>query len=152
MMSCPGCPEKSKGLPNVDSRGNIIDNHSEMGNYEKEVYNTKPSNAKPIQNMTYAEYMKGREEVQKRSRKLGDEMVKKFTPDYKRIQIQELIDIYNHEEVSRLTPTQALVGLWELVHHKEYQNIIMEFENLSEQVDKKYLELIEDKIIIKWKP
>ncbi len=76
-----------------------------------------------------------------------------FSDDYKRIQIDELISVYNHEFVHvKLTPSQALVALYEFVHNPTYQKIIDEFTGLREQVDLRYAELMKNKLEIKWQP
>lgn len=159
-MGCKGCPERSERLK-FDRYGNpIVDGEpkekdlpsveSAMSSYEKEVYNQ--TMLKNRSNVTYKEYVKGKEEHRKRTRDIGNDVIKSFSDDYKRIQVDELIAVYNNEEVHRLSPTQALVMLYELVHHKDYQKIIEEFVGLNEIVDKKYKQLMDDRINVNWSP
>jgi hypothetical protein len=161
-MGCKGCPEKNKNIQ-VDKYGNPVlpgqenqqnntfkESKEALAEYEKEVYNQ--SLLKTKANITYKEYVNGKAEHRKKSKDLGDSILKSFSDDFKRIQVDELIAVVNNEEVHRLSPTQALVMLYELVHHKDYQKIISEFTNLNEQVDKKYQELMNNKIITSWNP
>jgi hypothetical protein len=160
-MGCKGCPEKNKNL-SFDKYGNPViegsppndtptpNKDSAMGDYEKEVY--EQTLLKGRKDITYKEYVAGKAIHRDRGRALGDNVIKNLSDDYKRIQIDELVGVVNSEEVHRLSPTQALVMLHELVHHKDYQKIIVEFTNLSEQVDTKYAELVKNKITTFWEP
>ena len=163
-MSCRGCPEKNKNLK-FDRYGNPIVEGEEpkqevvntptakdsaMGEYEKEIY--EQATLKTRNNITYKDYVREKNHHKDKTRTISEAVIKNFSDDYKRIQVDELISVFNNEEVHRLSPTQALVMLHELVHHKDYQKIIAEFTNLPEQVDKKYKELMSNNIIINWSP
>jgi hypothetical protein len=157
-MGCRGCPEKSRNL-RVDRHGNPIpevkenipqQGSSTMSDYEKEVYNQASNVRKEA--MNYRDYIREKKIQRDKTREISDTVVKTFSDDYKRIQIDELISVFNNEEVHRLSPTQSLVMLYELVHHAEYQKIIDEFESLKEQVDIKYKSLMDQKIITTWRP
>lgn len=158
-MGCKGCPERNEKL-RFDRYGNPIPKEepvssaesidSAMSSYEKEVY--EQTTLKNRSNTTYKEYVLGKEEHRKKTREIGNNIIKSFSDDYKRIQVDELVSVFNNEEVHRLSPTQALVMLYELVHHKDYQKIISEFEGLSEQVDLKYKMLMDNRINVRWSP
>jgi len=148
-MACNGCGDKAS-TNKYDRHGNVVGSAEFVG----QEHQVEEANiAAQARELSYSEYRKMRNEFRENSRKKGNEKVKEFSNDYKRIQIDELIAVYNHDEVHfKLTPSQALVALWEFVHHPDYQYIINEFDGLREQVDLKYSKLKEDKILIKWKP
>jgi hypothetical protein len=147
-MGCKGCSDHSENPGVFDSRGN---KKNIMEQYEEEVYsNNKDKQLKG--NMPYTEYKKKKSIFRNKSYTEGDAIIKTFSEDYKRIQVDELIAVYNNEEVHRLCPTQALVMLHELVHHRDYQKVINEFLGLREQVDTKYEELMKQRINVVWKP
>jgi hypothetical protein len=115
-----------------------------------------PSNSPPkeksIYDMSYNEFLREKKIFRESTRKAGEEAILTFSDDYKRIQIQQFVDIANYEDVGRLTPEQAIGALWELVHHQAYQKVIDEFEGLREQVDRKYKEMMDKRIKVVWKP
>lgn len=144
-MPCKGCSSKD-GAPSTDKHGNPVIGQNELAK-EEELIN---STAKEV---SYKEYLTKRESFRKRTRDFGNKKVKEFSKDYKRIQIDELISVYNHDEVHfKLTPSQALVALWEFAHHPDYQDVFEEFVGLREQIDDKYRKLKEDHIKLIWKP
>jgi len=142
-MGCNGCDEKVK-IPNVDKRGNRINEQRDEMSFHQKVENTPYA-------LTYEEYMREKEANTKLMRIKGDEVVQGFSLDYKRIQIRELIDIYNLDEVARLSPDQALRALWEFANHDSYQEVVAEFEGLKERVNYLYSKVEENQIKIKWK-
>jgi len=146
-MGCNGCGgEKEKKF---DSRGNVI-GAPELGRAEAKQHNAVAQEARE---MSYAEYLAKRHEFRENNRQMGNEKVTEFSDEYKRIQVDELVSVYNHDEVHfKLTPTQALAALWEFCHHPSYQKVIGEFKGLSEQIDIKYAELKKDRLDLKWSP
>lgn len=152
-MSCDGCPGANK---KVDKHGNPVVGKNEMGEEEIKRHADALQSARARQearDMSYSDYLTMKKNNQAESRRIGKETIATFSDDYKRIQIDGLISVYNHEEVNfNLTPTQALVALYEFVHDPGYQKIVKEFDGLAEQVDKKYKELKEDRIDVEWKP
>src|SRR4030042_6768289 len=129
-MGCTNCgSDKTK---KYDSRGNVIGT--------PELNQPQPNSvAQEARELTYAEFKVKRDQFRNNTTKLGNTKVAEFSEDYKRIQIDELISVYNHDEVHfKLTPSQALVALWQFAHHPEYQKVFNEFEGLREQVDTKY--------------
>lgn len=140
-MGCAGCGSRDTNSANVDKRG-VGKPAMETENKTEDAYN-----------MSYAEYVQQRSGFRARAREIGNEKIKTLSDDYKRIQIDELLSVYNHDEVHfKLTPSQALMALWEFAHHPGYEKIFDEFKGLREAVDKKYEELKNNRIEVTWKP
>ncbi len=151
-MGCSGCPGNEKSA-RYDSRGNVIGipESAEVGTPPP----PQPPNGNPgdeVREMRYQEYTVERDAFREASRKAGDEKVTEFSEDYKRIQIDELISVYNHEEVHfKLTPSQALMALWEFSSHPVYAKVFSEFEGLRERVVEEYEKIKAKRIEIKWR-
>lgn len=143
-MGCSGCGKKDvQSKMNVDKHGVPIESRAAMEN----------TGAPDIYTMSYVEYTKRRDEFRAKARDIGNKKIESLSDDYKRIQIDELVSVYNHDEVHfKLTPTQALIALWEFAHHPAYTKIFDEFEGLREQIDTKHAELMANKISLKWSP
>jgi len=154
-MGCNTCPGAGTPSTQYDKRGNVSTKNA-MEQQDEEMHKRAlADNKEPVESkfLSYAEYKHKRAEFRKASKRVGDDTVKEFSEEYKRIQIDELISVFNHDEVHfRLTPTQALVALWELSHLPDYQKVINEFKGLRENVDKKYALLKQDNIPIIWEP
>ena len=149
MMGCNGCLENDT-KKEIDSRGNVI-GQAELKN--EEIKKHQNPIAQEAREMSYAEYIIKRTEFRDANKIAGNKKVSEFSDEYKRIQIDELVSVYNHDEVHfKLTPSQALVALWEFCHHPAYQKVFSEFEGLNEQIDKKFSELKKESIHLKWKP
>lgn len=154
-MACNGCDDNKTTNKKYDKTGNVMNHPAEQLENERSQgpKHTHESSMDQAQNMKYSEYKQLRKTFRESARNQRDEIVKQFTEDYKRIQIDELISVYNLEEVHfKLTPDQALVALWEFAHDAIYQKVIDEFEGLREQVDIKYDQIIKNKLELKWKP
>ncbi len=156
-MGCKGCSKEPKNI-NRDRNGNIVGTESEMDHYEDDMYSkiSKEVNKlkitdRPKPDATYQEYVDGKAKHKAKIRELGPKAVSGLTDDQKRIKIFELISIYNYDDLGRLTPSQALVALWELAQMPEFKTTINEFEGLETQVMEKYQTLAKNKIKIKWK-
>lgn len=148
-MSCKGCTG-NKEEKKYDSRGNVIGT-PEMKQRANE--QQQHAHAHEARELSYTEYLSKRAEFRAESKAVGNQKVLEFSDDYRRIQIDELISVFNLDEVHfKLTPSQALVALWEFAHHPAYQKVFDEFEGLREQVDIKYSELKSNNIKLKWKP
>ena len=143
-MGCQGCPEKPHNT-NRDRLGNIKDTESDMDKYEQKLSHSDG----PAQDITYDDYIRIKKERREEVVKRGEVEINKLTKDQRKITVSELVSIYNHDELGRMTPTQALVALKELMQFKAYKDTIMEFEGLEEQIEGKYKELMENKIKIK---
>jgi len=153
-MGCGNCPGAPKNT-SVDKHGNYI-GESEISEKEKQTQEVIAKSRGLVDealNMSYPEYIKRKDEWRAYTRKAGKEKITTYSDDYKRILIEELVGVYNLDEVSfKLTPEQALVALYEFTHNKDYQKVINEFEGLREQIDMRYEEIKNKKINIKWKP
>lgn len=139
-MGCQGCPEKPHNI-NRDRLGNIKDTESDIDKYEQKNYSDRPA-----KDITYDDYIRIKKERREELVKRGEVEINKLTKDQRKITVSELISIYNHDEVGRMAPTQALVALKELMRFKAYKDVIAEFEGLEEQIECKYKELMENKI------
>jgi len=154
-MACNGCNDSTTTNKKYDKTGNVMQHPAEqLENERKRGHkNSHESNMDQAQNMKYSEYIQLRKTFRENARAQRNEIVKQFTDDYKRIQIDELISVYNLEEVHfKLTPDQALVALWEFAHDAVYKKVIDEFEGLREIIDIKYDQLMKNKLDLKWKP
>jgi hypothetical protein len=151
-MGCSTCP-KPKKAENLDKHGNPI-SEAEKEELRRHTNVQREQNmAEEILNMSYTEYINRRKKWRDNTRAMGQEKIQSFSEDYKRIQIEELVSVYNLEEVHfKLTPDQALAALHEFIHNPVYSRVVDEFEGLREQVDKKYAELMSNRINIKWRP
>ncbi|KKL56001.1 hypothetical protein LCGC14_2249760 [marine sediment metagenome] len=151
-MVCSGCREKKENRI-MDRRGNLI--NQERDNMEKHEKVHKEHLIRGISD-SFLHYRKAKNAAKQVAEKMRDDFITTLTDDQKRIQIAELIGIFNYEEVSggqkMLAPSQALAALWDIVHHVAYAQVVGEFKGLSEQVDTKYEELLENKINISWSP
>ena len=153
-MGCNGCPGDPKNTT-YDKDGNVMNHPAEAVDRARHEDHGRAhaSVREQARQMPYTEYLRLRKEFREKARVLRDGAVKEFTEDYKRIQIDELLSVYNLDEVHfKLTPDQALIALWEFSHDAAYQNVISEFEGLREAIDVKHAELQKNKIEIKWKP
>ena len=155
-MGCKECNDKPKN-PNRDRNGNIVGTESEMDQREKDAYDKISQEVdqlklsdRPNPDATYQEYVAGKEKHSKKIRELGPKAVRALTDDQKRIKVLELLSIYNYDDLGMLSPSQALIALWELMKMPEYKTIINEFEDLEAQVTEKYNALMRNKIKIKW--
>lgn len=147
-MGCNDCPKVTKNS-NVDKYGNIKGTETEV---EKQEISTNKQIKETRDYPTFEEYLKEKKLRSKKLREEGKNIVETIPEDLKRIRIHELVSTYNHDEVTgMLTPTQALVALYELLQMPPYKKIINEFDNLEEQVIEKYKKLESNKIITKWK-
>lgn len=147
-MSCDNCPG-SKKPDNVDKRGNIIGEKAEMQGKapSPHLVPTHPV----LEQFTFEEYITQKTIHRKQAETESNKAVKSFSEEYKKIQIQELIDVVNHEDASPLSPTQAIKALKALSEVEEYKNTFTFFSGLLEQVDSLYEKLVENnKIKIKW--
>lgn len=142
-MGCGNCKDKRKAL-NVDSRGNQIVENNPPPKKEKSQRIQK--------DITYKEYIEQKEDIRKKTKIESDNITRTLSDDTKRIMIDNLVGIYNGEEVSplRLAPEQALMSLWNIVHNEDYISIVNEFNGLREQVDTLYEELKNKKIKLFW--
>lgn len=147
-MGCKGCPGSNK-RPDIDRNGNTINTESDMEKYEKETYNN--NNQGNIGDLTYAEYLNKKQQYRSELKEKGKEIVASLPEDIKRIRIHELVSTYNHDEVTEVSPTQALVALWELMQMPPYKHIVDEFDGLEAQITEKYEALMKNKITLKWK-
>lgn len=153
-MGCRGCGPGDKGSE-YDKHGNRMEHPAEVQERARHAEHRRAHGTARDQarELSYAEYTRRRAEFREQARVVRDKAIAEFSDDYKRIQIDELISVYNLEEVHfKLTPEQALVALWEFVHDKGYQKVIDEFEGLREAIDKRYVELQKNKIELKWRP
>jgi len=160
-MSCNGCPDKDKDTPFADKKGNV---KNKDGTANKAAVNEpKKSSSAPtpdmipthpqLENMSYADYLVQKTIFREKAKGVSDNAVKQFSLDYKRIQVQELIDVVNHEDAGPLSPTQALQALHSLASLDDYKSVFNEFSGLQESIDKLYSELIDSKKIkAQWKP
>ena len=119
-----------------------------MEKYEKETLHR----AEQSWPKTFSEYLSLKEQFKLRAKEAEKDFLIRANDDIKRMQIHELLAVYNHEEAARgnLSPTQALRALWDICHKKEYQKVVSEFDKLCEQVDRRYGELMEKRIKAPW--
>jgi hypothetical protein len=146
-MGCRGCPDKSN-INTLDSRGNPVVGKAAIS--EEDFSNLKKP--KPLSEMGYQEYVSERNLMREQTRAASKVVVGGFSNDYKRIQLQQMIDIANFEEMGHLTPDQAISALWEMIHTEEYGMVAREFHSLYEEVDKRYEELKKRRLSVFWKP
>lgn len=151
-MGCRGCPGGSSKSPTMDKRGNIKEGQAELSNRPEEQF--KPKDLPPdLKNMTYEKYVLEKKAAREYGDKIGAEHVETFSMDYKRIQIQELIDVVNHLDGGPLSPTQALQALFDFSNMSVYKKVFDEFPGLKSRVNELYNKLILDnKIIVEWSP
>lgn len=157
-MVCPNCGKKDRhdiertpadNIPGTDSAlGLKSDVEADFIRRLKKVDEKFPDPMK----LSYKEYIKEREQYVREKKSIAEEMVSERSEDFKRIQIHDLVMIFNYEEFSPyITPHQAIVALWEFSHSKSFNKIFDEFEGLREQVDLRYKELKDKNITLLWK-
>ena len=149
-MSCPECNKSIDKTLQVDRRGNVISGAS-MDDRPEKRFRPKELPA-DLKNQTYQQYIKEKSIAREYGKKIGNDAIKTFSTDHKRIQIKELIDVVNHEDGGPLSPTQALQALYDFSKLNEYEKIFDEFSGLKERVLCLYNKLIKDnKIEVEWK-
>lgn len=156
-MACPGCGKVDR-TPEKTVNGNIpgTDSPQEIKELEQEEAIKKLralDEAFPnISDMTYVEYRKVKSEYIDQKKAVAGVVARSRSEDFKRIQIHDLVMIYNYEEFSPyISPHQAIVALWELSHDKAFTKVFDEFSGLSEQVDLRYKEIKDKNIKLNWK-
>jgi len=155
-MGCRSCPDSDKNQA-VDKHGNPVERNPVIGQAQISVKepaaHKHPNTAiEQARELTYAEYIAMRNHWRAESKLIGQEKIQTFTEDYKRIQLEELVSVYNLDEVHfKLSPTQALSALYEFANNSVYDNVFSEFEGLKEQIIEKFEEFKKNRITLKWK-
>ena len=150
-MSCKDCGKNKNMSIGVDRRGNPINTElTDMAKYENDIQ-TATAGGWP---KTFNEYLKLKKDFNQKADEARKVFLRKATEDVKRMQVHELLSVYNHEEASRshLSPSQALKALWDICHLKEYNSVVDEFPGLREQVELKYEKIKKTKINASWSP
>lgn len=149
-MGCDNCPG-SKKPENVDKRGNIKNTRAELDDRKERMAPYLIPTNPVLESITFEEYVAQKTIYRKQAEAMSSKAVNSFSDDYKRIQIQELIDVVNHEDASPLSPSQALKALNVLSYMDGYKNVFEEFSGLTERVHDLYERIIENnKIKYKW--
>lgn len=160
-MACGGCKETQQN-GNVDKRGNVVTGEAVMSSAEQSMIDEArarvsnipkpPGSGGAIFSMSYKDYLKEKEVFRQKGKVVSGDAAKSFSKDYKRILIQQMLDVANYEEVGRISPEQAVVALWEFAHSEYFTEVIDEFEGLRKSIDIRYEMLMKNKIPVDWKP